>query len=80
MKELMLCLNIRDIAVIIDYCCIIHNISKSKAIYLLKIMCLMIKSIYKMHVKKTILKIESATIDGDKFYLQLILEKALYGR
>ena len=40
----------------------------------------MIKSIYKMHVKKTILKIESATIDGDKFYLQLILEKALYGR
>ena len=33
----MLCLNISDIAIItvknVDYCCIIHNISKSEAIY-----------------------------------------------
>ena len=36
MKELMLCLNIRDIAVITDYCCIIHNISKSEAVHLLE--------------------------------------------
>ena len=36
----MLCLNISDIAIItvknVDYCCIIHNISKSEAINLLE--------------------------------------------
>ena len=36
----MLSVNIRDIAIItvknVDYCCIIHNISKSEAIHLLK--------------------------------------------
>ena len=36
----ILCLNISDIAIIavknVDYCCIIHNISKSEAINLLK--------------------------------------------
>ena len=36
----LLCLNISDIAIItvkkVDYCCIIHNISKSEAINLLE--------------------------------------------
>ena len=36
----MLCLNISDIALItvkgVDYCCIIHDISKSEAIHLLE--------------------------------------------
>ena len=36
----MLCLNLSDIAIItvknFDYCCVIHDISKSEAIHLLK--------------------------------------------
>ena len=38
---MMLCLNISDIAIItfkvVNYCCVIHEISKSKAICLLEI-------------------------------------------
>ena len=37
---MMLCLNISDIAIVtvkcVDYCCIIHNISKSEATHLLE--------------------------------------------
>ena len=49
----ILSLNISDIAIIIvknvDYCCNIHNISKSKAIDLSKILYFMIVCIYKKY-------------------------------
>ena len=48
-----LCLNISDIAIItvknVDYRCIIHNISKSEAINLLKNMFLKIVGMYKRY-------------------------------
>ena len=48
----MLCLSISNIVIItikgVDYCCIIHNISKSEAIHLLE----MIIGMYKMHIKE----------------------------
>ena len=47
----MLCLSISDIAIInvkgIAYFCIIHNISKSEEINLLKVLCLKMVGIYK---------------------------------
>ena len=62
----MLYLNLSNIAItivkVVNYCCIIQGISKSKAIYLLKIMCLMILDIYKMYFKKINFKITSTTI------------------
>ena len=53
----LFCLNITDITVItvksIDNFCIIHYISKSETIHLLKkIVCLFIVGIYKMHMKE----------------------------
>ena len=52
----MLCLIIiRDIAIIVkglDFRCIIHGITKSEAIHLLKNLCLMIVCIYKIHVNE----------------------------
>ena len=58
---IMLSVNISDIAIAtvehVDYRCIIHNISKSEAINLLKIMYLMIVAIYKkMHIQKINIK------------------------
>ena len=48
----MLCLNISGIAIItvknVDYCCIIHNISKSGAINLLE------NSVSWVYIKKTL--------------------------
>ena len=59
---LMLCLNINNIAIIIvkgaDYCCIIHDISKSDAIDLLKSSVLDDRGYIKKCIsKKSILKI-----------------------
>ena len=61
------CLNISDISIItvedVDYRCIIHSINKPEAINLLKILYLMIVTLYKKCIsKKPILKIESKTI------------------
>ena len=48
----MLSVNISDIAIItiknVDYCCIIHNISKSETIYE-KVLCLKIVGLYKKY-------------------------------
>ena len=52
----MLCLNISDIAIItvksVNYCCIMHDISKSEAIHLLEnfVLELKIVVIYKNHI------------------------------
>ena len=59
---LMLCLNIKNIAIIIvkgaDYCCIIHDISKSDAVDLLKNSVLDDRGYIKKCIsKKSILKI-----------------------
>ena len=57
----MFCLNIGDIAIIavkaFDYHCIVHDISKSEAIHLLKkAVYLTIVGIYKMYTKKINIK------------------------
>ena len=63
----ILCANIRNIAIIgvknVNYCCIVHNITKSDAINLLK-NCVLKNCGYieKCKSKKSILKIECTTI------------------
>ena len=63
----MQCVNISDTTIItvkgVDFRCIIHDISKSEAIRLLEILCLVIVGIYKKCMpKKSILNIKSTTI------------------
>ena len=56
----MLSLNFHDIAFItikvVDYCCIIHDISKPEAINFQKVLYLIILGIYKKHTKKIKIK------------------------
>ena len=61
------CLNISDIVIItvkgVAYCCVIHNISKSEAINLLKKYVLEDLCIYKICIPKiSVSKIESGTV------------------
>ena len=60
----MLCLNISDVAIIVvkgvDYCCIIHKISKSGAIHLLENSVLEDCGYIKTYI--SILRIESTAI------------------
>ena len=60
----MLCPNLSNITIVtvkgVNYCCSIHNISKSEAIHLLKILCLMIVDIYKsISNKSTLINIKN---------------------
>ena len=56
----MSCLDISDMDLItvkgVAYLCLIHNISKYKAIFCWKTLCLMILGVYKMYIKEINIK------------------------